>query len=273
MDQLNHLGWVVHRAYEVGGVQFGVRTNSQGFGDWLDDVFSEWRISEEDVAPYYSVLVADGDDGQVGKRYHILYEESRALLKTLDLRQVGEGLVAQFEQVATTDRDDAVYLNSGLVTYGDVVALVPPILSPYLSTTGHRALDRAGLRLPIANFVAVGQGSGRVVPVTPRINVGPSALEALDAISPAGPRVSHVETNGPVAVDVVCFLGLQDEPVLPSSPGNSLYLLSTRILNLEQVGGEGLRSVARLVDLARGVEIRSTGVKETLASLLQALSA
>jgi hypothetical protein len=272
MDQLNHLGWVVHRAYELGGVQFGVRTNSPAFGEWLDDVFSEWRVGEEDVSPYYSVLVAEGDDGQVGKRFHILYEESRALVKTLDLGQVGEALVAQFEHAGSRERDDAVYLNAGLVTYGDVVALVPPILPPYLSTIGHRALDRSGLRLPFVNLVAVGPGSGRVVPFTPRIDVSPSALEALNAIAPAGPRNSQVETNGPVAVDVVCFIGLQDEPVVASSPGNSLYLLATRILNLEQVGGDGLRTVARLVDLAKGVEIRSASVKETLGSLVQALS-
>jgi hypothetical protein len=272
MDQLNHLGWVVHRAYELGGIQFGVRTNSPAFGHWLDDVFSEWRVSEEGVAPYYSVLVAEEDDGQVGKRFHVLYEESRALVKTLDLGQVGEALVAQFEHVGAADRDDAVYLNAGLVTYGDVVALVPPILPPYLATVGHRAIDRSGLRLPVVNLVAVGPGSARVVPVEPRIDVPASAFEALDAIAPVGPRNSQVEMNGPVEVDVVCFLGLQEESVVPSSPGNSLYLLATRILNLEQVGGEGLRTVARMVDLARGVEIRSTSVKETLKSLVQALS-
>ena len=138
MDQLNHLGWVVHHAYEVGGVQFGVRTNSPAFGDWLNDAFSEYRVDEEDIAPYYSVLVEANGDG-VGKRFHIVYEESRALIKTLDLKQVGESLIAQFEHVGSRARDDAVYVEGALVTYGDVVALVSPILPPYLATLGHRA--------------------------------------------------------------------------------------------------------------------------------------
>jgi hypothetical protein len=273
MDQLNHLGWVVHRAYEVGGVQFGVRTNSPAFGEWLDEVFAAWRIDEDGVAPYYSVLVAEGDDGRVGKRYHILYEESRALVKTLDLKQVAEGLVAQFELVGSSDRDDAVYLNSGLVTRDGITALVPPILPPYLATLGHRALDRAGLRLPLASYVAVGPGSGRIVPTAPAIDVTPAVVERLEAIAPAGQPNSQVETNGAVTVDVVCFLGLRDEPVFPASPGHSLYLLATRILNLERVGGEGLRAVAQLVDVARNFEIASQGNKETLRNLLSALEA
>jgi hypothetical protein len=236
-------------------------------------VFSEWRIDEEGISPYYSVLVAEEDEDEVGKRYHILYEESRALVKTLDLRQVGEALVGQFELVGSSERDDAVYLNSGLVTRDGVTALVPPILPPYLATLGHRALDRAGLRLPLASYVAVGPGSGRVVPTPPALDVSPAVVERLEAIAPAGRPNLVIESNGPVTVDVVCFLGLRDEPVFPASPGHSLYLLATRILNLERVGGEGLRAVARLVDIARNFEIASSGNKETLQNLLSALEA
>lgn len=272
MDQLNHLGWVVHHAYEVGGIQFGLRTNSPDFGEWLDDVFSEYRVDEEDVSPYYSVLVENNSHG-VGKRFHIVYEESRALIKTLDLRQVGESLIAEFEHVGSRARDDAVYVDAALVTYGDVVGLVPPILPPYLATLGHRTLDRSGVRFPVANFVAVEPGSGRVVPVTPQITVPRSALKRLEGIAPPGSRNAQVETNGPVEIDIVCFLGLAEEPVSPHSPGNSLQLLATRILNLEHVGGDGLRSVARLVDLAKRYEIRSATPKETLAGLVKALSA
>ncbi len=271
MDELDHLGWVVRHAYEAGGVRFGLRTNSPAFGEWLEDTFSGYRVDDEDIRPYYSVLVADESGDPHSKRYHILYEESRALVKTLDLGQVGEALVAQFEHVSARTRDDAIYVDAALVTYGDVVALVPPILPPYLATLGHRALDRSGVRFPLASYVAVGPGSGRVVPASPSVNVPDGALERLGDIAPPGPRNAQVETNGSVHVDVICFLGLAEELVVPSSPGSSLHLLGTRIINLDQTGGSGLQGVARLVDGAKCYEIQSSTPKTTLEGLVQAL--
>ena len=84
-------------------MQFGVRTNSEACGEWLDETFSEYRVDDE-TAPYLSLLVADGTTAQVGKRFHILYEESRALVWTRDLRLAGEMLFAQFEHLQASER-------------------------------------------------------------------------------------------------------------------------------------------------------------------------
>ena len=99
MDSLDHLGWVVEQSYEIADTQFGVRTNSEACAAWLEEAFGEYRV-DDDTSPYYSLRVAEEDENGVGKRFHIVYEESRALIKTLELRDAFDCLLAQFEHVA-----------------------------------------------------------------------------------------------------------------------------------------------------------------------------
>lgn len=271
MDQLNHLGWVVHRAYEVGNVRFGVRTNSRACGRWLDRVFGDYRVDDSDVAPYYSLLVAEPADDQVGKRFHILYEESRALVRTHDLRLVGQALAGEFEHVAAYTRDDAPYVDAGVVALGDRVALVPPILPPYLATLGQRKLARSGLDIFLAPFVRVDPGSGRIVAVPPTIGVSPGDLDRLAAAAPSNGADIRRTVTDTMAVDVICFIGLNEEPVLPQTPARATHVLATRTVNLEHVGGEGLEAVAQLVSGADCYEISAATPKDALASLLSAL--
>jgi hypothetical protein len=270
MDALDHLGWVVRRSYEIGRLQFGVRTNSEACGEWLDETFSEYRVDDK-TAPYLSLLVADGDDGRVGKRFHILYEESRALVRTHDLRLAGEMLLAQFEQLQSRDRADRIYVDGGVVRLGDVVGLVPPILPPYLGTLGHRVLERTRLELPLTSFVAIDAESGRVVPPQRTLHVPADALDRLAEIHPGNGRERRGAVEEPIDVDVVCFIGLADEPVRTYSPGRAAHLLATRTLNLDRIGGAGLMGVGRLVEKARCYEIQSSRPKTTLEALVQAL--
>jgi hypothetical protein len=270
MDELDHLGWVVWRSYEVGRMQFGVRTNSRACGEWLDETFSEYRVDEE-TAPYLSLLVADDDDGQVGKRFHVLYEESRALVRTRDLRLVGEMLLDQFENLQARERADRVYVEGGLVRLGDVVGLVPPILPPYLGTLGHRVIERAGLELPVSSFVTVDGESGRAVSQQRAVDVPADALDRLAGLHSANGGERRVTVTEPIDVDVVCFIGLAEEPVRTYSRGRAAHVLATRTLNIGALGGAGLEGVVRLVEKARCYEIQSSLPKTTLAGLLQAL--
>jgi hypothetical protein len=50
-------------------------------------------------------------------------------------------------------------------------------------------------------------------------------------------------------------------------------VLATRILNLEHVGGTALDALARLLERTPSYEVRSTGPRETLNALVQALEA
>jgi hypothetical protein len=252
-------------------MQFGVRTNSVACGEWLDETFSEYRIDDETAAPYLSLLVADRDNGRVGKRFHILYEESRALVRTHDLRLAGEMLLAQFEHLQAGDRADRIYVDAGVVRLGDVVGLVPPIMPPYLGTLGHRVLERSGLELPLSSFVAIDAGSGRVVPAQRTLDVPADALDRLADIHPGNGRERRGAVDEPIDVDVVCFIGLAEEPIRTYSPGRAAHLLATRTLNLDQIGGAGLVGVGRLVDKARCYEIQSSLPKTTLEALVRAL--
>jgi hypothetical protein len=270
MDELDHLGWVVWRSYEIGRMQFGIRTNSEACGEWLDETFSEYRVDEE-TAPYLSLLVAGDENGQVGKRFHVLYEESRALVRTHDLRLVGEMLLAQFDHVQASERTDKVYIDGGLVRLGDVVGLVPPILPPYLGTLGHRVIERAGLELPVSGFVAVDPESGRVVSPQRALDVPADALDRLTEIHPTNGRERRVTVEEPIDVDVVSFIGLSEEPVRTYSPGRAAHILATRTLNIDPLGGAALEGIARLVEKARCYEIQSSRPKTTLEALVQAL--
>lgn len=265
---------MVQFSFEIGDMQFGVRTNSMAAADWLDATLGKYTIDDE-TAPYYSLFVAteDGDDAGHTKRYHILYEESRALIKSLDLRQVGEALLAEFEHVGARTRDDAVWVDATLCRYGDTTALLPPILPPYLATLGHRAIERSGLSLPLANFVALDPGTGRVVAMPRMVDVPDDALDKLAALAPPGRGNPQLDPYDAVDVDIALFLGPHEESVVDYSPGQAAHVLATRILNLERVGGAGLEALAKLLERARAYEIRASKPKDALASTTQALGA
>ena len=97
------------------------------------------------------------------------------------------------------------------------------------------------------------------------------ALAALDRIAPSANEASAL-SNAEFQADFVCFLGLPEESVLPYSPGNAAHVLAARILNLPEVGGEALETIAELVTRARCLEIRSTTPKETLGVLADLLA-
>jgi hypothetical protein len=261
---------VAHRSYEVAGVQFGVRTNSEGVAQWLDATFGEYRIDDES-APYYSILFGTSADGSVGKSFHILYEESRALVRTLDLRAVGEVLIGQFEHVAAAERDDAVFLDSAAVRLGDIVAVVPPIIPPYLANLSRRAIDRTGLKLPGTTYVALELGSGRLIPTPPTLGLPADAADELAALTPPRRREELARVEEPVNADLVCFIGLAEEPITPYSPGRGAQLLAARILNIERVGGLGIETVAALVKEAPCYEMRSAKAGDTLDTLAELL--
>jgi hypothetical protein len=77
----------------------------------------------------------------------------------------------------------------------------------------------------------------------------------------------------PRSADLVAFIGLGEERILPYSPARAVHVLATRILNIEQVGGRGLETVAAAVQQASAYEMRSTNVEDTLDTLVELLSA
>src|SRR5689334_7781483 len=111
MDNLNHLGWVVYKSYVVGGYLFGIRTNSETCGEWLDTALSSYEIDDEEAEPYYSLWVPE-ERSAVGKQYHVLYRESDDLLRTLDPAKLAERLLQEVESFTLRTRDDRLFLNA-----------------------------------------------------------------------------------------------------------------------------------------------------------------
>src|SRR5947207_6471046 len=114
MSELDRLGWAAERTFEVGGLLFGLRTNSREFIAWADEVLGDFRVRDAEAGPYYSVVVG-GTEG-IGKHFHILYRESDAIVRSFDLGLVGRALLIDVGSLTFAKRDDALYLNMSLVS-------------------------------------------------------------------------------------------------------------------------------------------------------------
>jgi hypothetical protein len=258
----------VSRSYEAGGSAFGLRTNSKEFGGWLDETFRAYRISEK-LDPVYSILVAD--ERKPGKRFHVLYEESRAVIRSRNLPTVARALLSQFELLVLPARDDAIYAEMSVLGSNGRRAVVPPLLLPLLETFSHRELERARLVLPYSTVVAIDPDSGDLVPVPSVLDVPADPLEGLPGGEPTEAEPRAV-VDRPCHADTMISFGNPEEPVQPVSKAIALYRAGSHTLNLgrldAQIGLEGLR---RTVERAQCVEIAAVGKKsmvDALASLL-----
>lgn len=260
---------MANRSYRVGDVKFGVRTNSDRFAEWLDDAFGAFRIDEE-LSPYFSVFLAD--EGKPGKRFHIVYVQTRVLVRSRKLETIARALIAQFELFLLPDRDDAIYAEMTMLASNGRQALVPPIMLPLLETFSQREIARVGLVLPYATTVAIDPDTGDLVPMPHVLDVPEGAIERLARVDPAEaePRVA---VDRPLAVDAVVSFGDTTEPVGPVSKAQALYRAASHSLNLHQIGVEvGLEGLRKTVERAGCFELGVGAWKEVpkgLASILR----
>jgi hypothetical protein len=260
---------VVQDSYEIGPWLVGVRTNSEAFGRWLDDTIGAYRTAVE-TDPYYSVLVAEEDDGRPGKSFHILYRETTALIKSFDLRAVVQMLLAELDSLLAHDREDAIYADAALVASNGVTGLVlPSLTAPYLTALG-RHVEKE-IALPLRLQVAIDPDTGLAVPIEPKLAVDERALDALGAIVQLNGRHERLVVERPAEVDVVCAVGLAEEALTPLSEAQTVFRLAQQAVNLGKLGERGLVGLARLAERARCYEVRTANVRDTLASLLLAL--
>jgi hypothetical protein len=266
MDHLDHLGWVVELSCEVGDYLFGVRTNSEACGEWLEETLGEYAI-DDDLDPYYSLFLAE--DRGVGRPYHIVYSESRPIAKTHDLSLLARAFLGELESLQFPARDDAVYVQGTLVGWNGLTALVPTALVEYVEQSGRRVIERAGLSWPLPQPVAVDM-SGRVVPTRPLLHVPADAPERLAALVPANGRDPQRVVSEPTRVDLVVAVGLPAEPLVPVSRAMTLYYVSSWTRNLQATGGRGVEALRRLVEGARCYELQAPNAKQALESLVAA---
>ena len=263
---------MVRRFYKIGESHFGIRTTSREVGEWIDYALSRYRTSEEGQG-YYSLLVSKNRraKGAGGKPYHILYENSLVLIRTLDLPTLGRALLGRLEAPLFRERDDVILANAALITAGGTAALIPSASMFSISALG-KAVKRAGVTLPTDTFTAIDPGTGRVLPISLKLEVPEDAIYRLAQVGRSGDG-DRLVIHRPYRVDIVCSFGLEPEPLIPVTRSTALVRLAGDVLNMSKMGRAGLDGLARLVRTAECYELSSGPPGQVLMTLARVLSA
>jgi hypothetical protein len=239
---------------ETGGFQ--IRTTSRRFARWLNSAMSEYRVRKK-YPVAFSVVIAGGEEEgpiRARKRFHILYQGSRQLLRTKDIGTLARGIFAEIEQALTPDRDDAIYLQTPAIALDGKIALVPDFYRQTLARLGRRP-ELAGLRLPVQRVVAV-DDTGQVVPFTPQLGIPDDAVDRVIEKFGGNGAAPTAGIDRPRLADAVVGSILKPAPedhMQPISRGRALYCLASDAINTPKIGSERvLESLARLVERAGG---------------------
>jgi hypothetical protein len=263
---------VVQRTYELGGMLFGVRTNSEACGAWLSDVLARYEVADDDIEPYYSLHLAEPRQ-TVGKPFHILYREATALLRTFDLVELGRAFLSELETHRLRERTDALHVRAAVVSRDGVDALVPSDALPLFRSLGI-SCERE-LSMPVTASVTV-DGAGRLAPTRATLDVPDDALERLAAFASANGRKAASRDDRPRSPGIFCTfhpaLDQSDAPeIQPVSRGLALYNLARLTPNLGTIGSGALDSLGRLLGGVRCYQIRETTARATVGSLTSLL--
>lgn len=240
---------MVCRSYDVGGIRFGVRTTSETFGEWFVRALSAYEVDGE-CEGEYSIVTADREPDSRRRGFHILYKGTLPLVRSLDMADLAQGLLADIETLLFPERDDALYLGVVPVRVGDSRVLLPGSTIPYLAALGGHT-RRAGVALPWRMTTAIDLGTGEVLPLRGLLQI-PDEARSFSSGSGSSNGRSVAEPGEEGAVDVVLPWGLRGEGMLePLSKATALYYLATQAINLEKVKGRGVTALGPMVDGAR----------------------
>jgi hypothetical protein len=262
---------VVSRTYEVGGNRFGIRTDSMAFCGWLDRTFRRYRVAGE-ANPRYSILIAGAKGDTGGKQFNILYKQTSALVRTMDLTTLARALVVEMESLSYRERDDAIFTELGMLTTNGTRALLPGRFTAFLGRLGHRQTERAGVSLPGTMYVAVDPKSGRAVPAPPHLKIPEDSFERLAEIGPTNGSSDRVFVDEPSPVDVVFWVdNLSEVPFHPVGRGFVLSRLWTWTVNAPVIGKTAIEGLTRLVEPTRCYGLQITEARETLQNIVTAI--
>jgi hypothetical protein len=245
--------------YEVHEYRFGLRSTSEAFAGWLRYALAAYltepTLEEEDRSPTYSIVVEDDtpSEGRVGRGYNILYVGTTDIARTLDLRFLARCLLRQIDAIGYHARDDALFLESGLVEVGGSPHLVPAILVPMLSKSRRRA-EKRGLYAPGGRVAALDLDTGELV--APPLSLEIPA-DALDRLAEHMPSMDGVRDRFPIEdgerrmVGAVIGLGPGQQELVSMRPRSETVLdLVVNAMNLKLLGGRALRSLATMAAAA-----------------------
>jgi hypothetical protein len=227
------------------------------FCAWLDRTFRRYRVAGDEY-PRYSILIAGAQGDTGGKQFNILYKQTSALVRTMDLGTVARALVAEMESLSYRERDDAIFTEVGMLTTNGTRALVPGRFTSFLGRLGRRQIERSGVSLPGTMYVSVDPESGQVVPAPPVLKIPEDAFDRLAEIGPTNGSNDRVFVDEPSHVDVVFWVdNMSEVPFHPVGRGFVLSRLWTWTVNAPVIGKTAIEGLTRLVEPTRcyGLEI------------------
>jgi coenzyme PQQ synthesis protein D (PqqD) len=243
-EKVDKLAWPVEQSYELGPYELGVRTNSERFGAWLEDTLSEYRSSER-IGALYSVLIPEAGSRQ---RENVLYRESLVLAKTLDLAELVQTLRFELESFLFAQWDQAILLETAIVSTDDNCALVPSLTASELSRDRRRS-ERAGMSAPPGGRMAIDPNLGRLVAVPSQLRVLDDALGGLVGVERARQVRSSSAADGLPAFDVVCLPSPLTETQFESiSRAVAVLTLADLVPNLPRLGARALEGLALFIE-------------------------
>jgi hypothetical protein len=154
-------------------------------------------------------------------------------------------LISQLETYTLQSDRSALHLDLAVIRRGEVSALVPSTLVPFLRDRGTQA-ERA-LHLPTAAYVSLDLESGKLVPYRRRLDVPADAVEQLAALEPEGVG-TQPDVEIPEVPDMACVFLNGDMPVRRVPLVQAVYAVSQNTLNLGQFGRDGLDALSRLLE-------------------------
>jgi hypothetical protein len=245
-EKVDRLAWPVEQSYEFGPYQLGVRTNSARFGAWLADTLAQYRRSER-IGPLYSVLIPEAGSRQ-REKFNVLYRESLVLARTLDVAELVRTLRFELESFLFAEWDEAIVMESAVVSTDGASALVPSLTASELSRDRKRA-ERAGISAPPGGRMAIDPVLGRPVPIPSQLAVLDDALGGLVGVEHASLVSSSSAGDGLPAFDVVCLPSpLTEAPRESISRAAAVHMLVDLVPNLPRLGARALEGLARLTE-------------------------
>lgn len=268
MTELDRLGWVVYKTFEIGRHLVGVRTNSEEAGRWLTDVLGTYEVDEE-AEPFFSVWVPEPSRVRSIRRFHILYQEAGELTRSHSPGEIGERLIAELAKFAFRQRDDAVYLDAVVVERDGSTALIPAEMVDYLLLDG-----RAKREIAIPARTKLGLTfDGRLFQPPQVLNVPEDAGAQLALRVGARAPARAPEQEIPPVVDVLApyHYDPQSPDIMAISRAVTVHAFAQYVLNLPVLGTTALEALAELAAHGRGYALQSATVDGAIDSLISVL--
>lgn len=165
--------------FEIGGFRVGVRTNSPTMQEIVRRLLASHAVTDEEVAPNYSLLMGGTEGGHGHRRFHFLYADAAVLVRTRDQERLLHGLLSYLSGLATAHRfDGRLHVHAVAVVKDGSALLLPAAARQWLPNLELR-LKALGVRVLDSPWTEIDARSGRVVLAPPVFNVDWAALPAF----------------------------------------------------------------------------------------------